>query len=364
VTGFDYDYDSRGVGVVDWDQDGDLDLWISNRTGPRLTFLKNQSPRADHFLAVRLVGGSCNRDAIGARVELVTRDGSPVRSLRTLRAGQGYLSQSSKWIHFGLGSETAIDGVVVRWPGGGVEEFRGLGADRWYELVEKSGAPREGTPSRRSVRLDASTPGQTPKPGFARVVPPARLPLPRLDAVDFSGAAVSIPGAPRGPVLLTLWATSCAPCLKELKELGDNRDRVRPAGVEIFPLSVDDLDADWAARKAKVEPVLSRWSIPWGGALATTSLVERLDAVQRTLLSKKTPIPVPSAFLIDSEGKLAAVYRGQVPLARLLEDFGDCVRGGKDSRDAAVPFPGRWFVNSFGADLLAIPRELLEISHP
>src|SRR4029453_8005802 len=110
-------------------------------------------------------------------------------------------------------------------------------------------------------------------------------------------------------------------------------------------------------------PVLSRWSIPWRGALATTSLVERLDAVQRTLLSKKTPIPVPSAFLIDSEGKLAAVYRGQVPLARLLEDFGDCVRGGKDSRDAAVPFPGRWFVNSFGADLLAIPRELLEIPH-
>jgi len=108
---------------------------------------------------------------------------------------------------------------------------------------------------------------------------------------------------------------------------------------------------------------LTGLKVPWRGGLATTTLVERLNAVQRALLSKKSPLPVPSAFLIDSEGKLAAIYKGVVPLARLLEDAGDSIRGGKDARDAAVPFTGRWFVNPFGADLLSIPRELLEISH-
>jgi Flp pilus assembly protein TadD/peroxiredoxin len=368
VTGLDLEYDSRGVGTVDWDQDGDLDLWISNRTGPRLSFLRNDFQPGNHFLAVRLIGVSCNRDAIGARVELVTRDAASHRSIRTLRAGEGYLSQSSKWLHFGLGSapeegQGAIDRLVVRWPGGDVEEFRGLIGDHWYELVQKSGASRLWTPPRRSVRLTASEPGQAPRPGFVRVVPHARLPLPRLDSIDFNGAAASMIPAPRGPVLLTLWATWCSPCLKELNELGENWERLRAAGVEILPMSVDDLDAAWVSRKAKVEPVLTGLKVPWRGGLATTAMVERMNAVQRTLLSKKTPLPVPSAFLIDAEGKLAAVYKGKVPLARLLEDVGDCIRGGKEARDAALPFPGRWFVNPFGADLLAIPRGLLEISH-
>ncbi|MBI4600791.1 MAG: ASPIC/UnbV domain-containing protein [Planctomycetes bacterium] len=362
VTGLDLEHDSRGVGIVDWDQDGDLDLWISNRTGPRLSFLKNQSQAGDRFLALRFVGVSCNRDAIGARVEVIARDGSAHRRVRTLRAGEGYLSQSSKWLHFGLGETTAIDRVVVRWPGGDVEELRGLEAGRWYELVQGSGAPRPWTPPRRSVRLTASEPGSAPRPGSVRVVPHDRLPLPRLEYVDLSGATVSIVPAARGPVLVALWATWCSPCLKELKDLGENRDRLRAAGVEILPLSVDDLDADWGSRKSKVEPVLTGTNAPWRGGLATATLVERLNAVQRTLLSKKAPLPVPSAFLIDARGRLAVVYRGRVPLARLLEDTGECVRGGKDARDAALPFPGRWYVNPFGADLLAIPRELLEVS--
>ena len=367
VTGLDLKYDSRGVAIVDWDLDGDLDLWLSNRTGPRLTFLKNDFQSGSHFLSVRLTGVSCNRDAIGARVELVTSGVAAPRRIRTLRAGEGYLSQSSKWIHFGLGAESGIDRVTVRWPAGAghdgaVEEFRGLSADRWYELVQGSGAPRVWTPPERTVRLTASEPSKTPKAGFVRVVPHARLPLPRIEFIDFKGEAVSTSPSPKGPTLLLLWATWCAPCLKELKELSENAERLRAAGVEILPLSVDDLEATWSERNAKVAPVLDGLKLPWRGGLATVALVERLNAVQRTIVSKKTPLPIPSSFLIDAEGKLAVVYRGQVPLHLLLEDVGDGARPKKDARDAAVPFAGRWYVSSFGADLLAIPRELLAIS--
>ena len=104
TSGLDFADDGRAVAVVDWDHDGDLDLWISNRNAPRLRLLRNDAQSGNHFLAVRLVGNgeTTSRDAIGARLEL-TLDGADTRLIKTLRAGEGFLAQSSKWIHFGLG---------------------------------------------------------------------------------------------------------------------------------------------------------------------------------------------------------------------------------------------------------------------
>ena len=128
ASGLDFQDDSRAVAIVDWDFDGRQDLWTTNRSGPWLRLLRNQCQTDHHFLAVKLQGTQCNRDAIGARVEVVLKtDGGEQRAegggghfasrisdpaspnipatrlIKTLRAGEGFLSQSSKWIHFGLG---------------------------------------------------------------------------------------------------------------------------------------------------------------------------------------------------------------------------------------------------------------------
>jgi len=136
VTGFDFPEDGRGLATVDWDFDGDLDVWLTNRTAPRVRFLKN-SVEARPFVAFKLRGDGLrtNRDAIGARLELHLRGAgaAPVR-LRTLRGGEGFLSQSSNWIHFGLGDASGIEKLVVRWPGGEAEEVRGLEAGRFYRI--------------------------------------------------------------------------------------------------------------------------------------------------------------------------------------------------------------------------------------
>ena len=66
VSGLDFADDGRAVAVVDWDGDGDLDLWLRNRTGPQLRLLRNDHPGTGHFLALRLEGTDSNRDAIGA----------------------------------------------------------------------------------------------------------------------------------------------------------------------------------------------------------------------------------------------------------------------------------------------------------
>ena len=105
ASGLDFMDDARACALVDWDHDGDVDLWSVNRTAPQVRMLRNDTPSDHHYLALRLEGRTCNRDAIGARVEVTLKDeqsGNP-QMIKTLRAGEGFLSQSSKWLHFGLG---------------------------------------------------------------------------------------------------------------------------------------------------------------------------------------------------------------------------------------------------------------------
>ena len=137
--------DSRGLAVTDWDQDGDLDFWLANRTGPRVRLMLNpcndDQSASKSFVALQLVGVSCNRDAIGARVELATANGAKSQ-YRTVRAGDGFLSQSSRVLHFGLDASDPIVRVRVRWPGTSeYQTFDSIQAGHRYRLVQgKAGA--------------------------------------------------------------------------------------------------------------------------------------------------------------------------------------------------------------------------------
>ena len=97
ASGFDFVDDARAVVRADWDGDGDWDLWFSNRSAPRVRFLRNNNPPENHFVGLRLVGVTSNRDAIGARVEVRLKAREQHRLVRSVRAGHAFLSQSSKW---------------------------------------------------------------------------------------------------------------------------------------------------------------------------------------------------------------------------------------------------------------------------
>ncbi len=107
VSGLDFLDDARTHALVDWDHDGDMDVWTANRTAPQMRLMRNDAPQRDHhFLAIRLEGSRSNRDAIGARVELVLNESPDQKIIKCLRAGEGFLGQSTKWLQFGLGSQT------------------------------------------------------------------------------------------------------------------------------------------------------------------------------------------------------------------------------------------------------------------
>jgi hypothetical protein len=108
ASGLDLNDDSRAIAAGDWDGDGDLDFWLTNREAPRVRFLRNdltpQHETAWVAFSLHGNGSTCNRDAIGAVLEF---EFAGRKLTRALSAGDGFLSQSSKRVFFGLGPRSS-----------------------------------------------------------------------------------------------------------------------------------------------------------------------------------------------------------------------------------------------------------------
>jgi enediyne biosynthesis protein E4 len=126
---------SRGSAVGDLDDDGSLEVVVSNM-GARPSLLKNGGTH-QHWLLVRLVGVSANKDAIGARV-IVQAGGSKVSG--EVQSGSSYISQNDARVHLGLSKAESYDRIDVIWPGGARERFPGGRADRLVTLTQGAGS--------------------------------------------------------------------------------------------------------------------------------------------------------------------------------------------------------------------------------
>jgi enediyne biosynthesis protein E4 len=133
--GFAIDKVGRTLATGDIDNDGDLDLVVTNNGGS-VDLLRNDSPRRGNSLLIRLVGTRSNRDGIGARVTVVTGARSQVREVK---AGSSYLGQNDLRVHVGLGAALRADRLEVRWPGGTTEVIANVAANQIVTIVEGRG---------------------------------------------------------------------------------------------------------------------------------------------------------------------------------------------------------------------------------
>ena len=339
-SGLDLVDDGRGLAVVDWDHDGDLDLWLSNRTAPRLRFMRNQIPSSSRFLSLRLRGTTCNRDAIGARVEVQLSESTQPKLIQTLCAGDGFLSQSSKWIHFGLGSGR-IQQVQVQWPGGPAESFSGMTEGRRYELVQGSGQAVKWHSPRRSLVLKPSTQEPAESVPNSQALIPMRFPLPELPFRDFD-QNTNRPIKTNGrPLLVNFWASWCTPCVAELQELMDRERDLQATRLDVLALSVDGMSEEDTTDPIEAASLLDQMGYSFQRGMATTELLDKVRLVE-SLLFERTTFAVPMSLLLDGDGQLAAVYRGRVSVDRLLDDVNNLTASPDERRNQAVPFAGKW----------------------
>ena len=123
------------IATGDFNSDGFPDL-VSHQVGEFASIISG-APNGNHYLKIRPEGVISNRNAIGAMVSVYHPNGS---EHNVVFCGDKYLSQNSRHLHFGLGSSTLVDSVIVQWPGGGEETFVGLLVDETIVLVEGSSA--------------------------------------------------------------------------------------------------------------------------------------------------------------------------------------------------------------------------------
>ena len=136
--GFDSPKVGRGLAYGDFDRDGDLDLLMTTNNGPAYLYRNDQSS-GNQSLRVRLTGTRSNRDSIAAVVRVYYEGMS---QSRTVKGGSSYLSQSELPVTFGLGKRDKVDRLVIEWPSGRTEEFKGLMSGKIYEYVETKGLSR------------------------------------------------------------------------------------------------------------------------------------------------------------------------------------------------------------------------------
>ncbi len=115
-------YTGRGLALADFNEDGNLDIAISNFSDPP-AILKNTSATKGQWLSVRLIGTRSNRDAIGTRLVLHTSAGDQVRQIK---GGGSYLSSSDLRVHWGIPTGVTIKGISIYWPRGVQQKLKTL----------------------------------------------------------------------------------------------------------------------------------------------------------------------------------------------------------------------------------------------
>jgi len=122
----------RGAAFGDLDNDGDLDIVISNNNGAANLLIRSGKPNLN-WIGFELVGVKSNRDAIGTKVSIET---SGMNQTKYVNNAGSYLAANDKRLLFGLGDQPTIETITIQWPGGGLRSYSNLQSNRYYRIVE------------------------------------------------------------------------------------------------------------------------------------------------------------------------------------------------------------------------------------
>ena len=318
ISGLDLPDDGRAACLTDWDQDGDLDVWINNRSAPQVRFFRNNNPGKMPGLTLKLVGKSCSRDAIGARV-ILHLDGQKSQS-RSVTAGSGFLAQSSKSLHFGLKDNALIKKLVIHWPGSHIETHTGLSAG---SHVIQQGEKPQALNLQNPASGNASV-ATTPDAGHTFLA--QRLPVKTVFPVAS--------GSPPLPSLVVFASEDCEQCKHQL-----GKWQQKPPNGFIT-------DVQYLENLENKNPIL----------LQLARLVH-----DHFFYVTERSVQTPLSFLIDPEGYLCAIYRGSIDDGILAKHLANLEINDDALRMSSLPFQGQWQSGTVPrAQPLAFVEELID----
>ncbi len=124
----------RGAAFGDLNNDGKVDVVIS-AIGSPAELLYNTSTGGNHWIAIETVGSKSNRDGIGTRIKLTGESG--LVQYNAVTTAGSYASSSDKRVHFGLGRDSVIKEIELRWPSGTLQVLRNVKADQILKITER-----------------------------------------------------------------------------------------------------------------------------------------------------------------------------------------------------------------------------------
>ena len=122
----------RGAAFGDIDNDGDIDIAISNNNG-KANLLSNEGKPKGHWIGFQLEGKTCNREAIGSKLKITTDSGIQVA---WVNPAASYLSSNDPRVLFGLGPDEMVTSLEIQWPGSRKDLFENLTSNSYYRIVQ------------------------------------------------------------------------------------------------------------------------------------------------------------------------------------------------------------------------------------
>ncbi len=298
VSGMDSITDGRGAVFADFDNDGDLDVFLRAVHGTAHFLFRNNVGNANGFLRMALEGRESGRDAFGAVVRVKTSSGilTKVKS-----GGSGYLSQSDPRLLFGMGEDAKAEWIEVTWPSGRRERLDGPPANTSWLLVE----------GESKLRLVAETRDRLPDPftedevrwHSVRVRKGQSFPALPVTMLDEKPGTISSILEPGHPTLVNLWATWCIPCRKEMPELERIHKSAGEKGLRVIGICIDD-----STTRHRVPEFLKEMGVTYPIAAAEAEFIKEFYTTDN--------VSVPISLLLDADGKISELLPGWTPETR------------------------------------------------
>ncbi len=286
--------DGRGAVMADFDNDGDVDIFLTRIQGNAHFLYRNNVGSDNRHLRVALTGTQSGTDAFGAVVRVKTTSGVLTKAKS---GGAGYLSQHDPRLLFGLGQDASAEWVEVTWPSGAKQRVANVAAGASISITEGVDTPT----AVAEVAASLPDPLAPDEAYLAKLSVSVGDRFPLEAVTNLKGESMPMTSAipPGKKVLVNLWATYCVPCATEIPELVKNYPRLRKSDVEIVGLSLDAGGLDVVNR------YVDKRKVNYPVFVADGSLIEKIYATSEVF--------IPLSFVLDERGVITEIHSGWSP---------------------------------------------------